>query len=313
MKLIRGLYNFPESLSQSVVTMGNFDGVHLGHQELIAKLKQLSKQLNLPSVLVTFEPQPLEFFHRGEKVPRLMRLREKYYALEKYDIDYLWVLRFNAELAAQSPQDFVEKILHKKLGMQACVVGDDFRFGAKRAGDFALLKKLGEQYGYVAKQIPTKIIQTERVSSTRVREALAAADLEVVQQLLDRPYSLCGKVRYGNQRGRDLGFPTANISLHRALVPVSGVFAVRAKRLGKQDYYGVANVGVRPTFDGTRVVLEVHLFDFNQEIYGQHIEVEFLHKLRDEERYDSLEALVRQIKQDVRDARLYFAELPCEK
>lgn len=308
MKLIRGKHDLSHQHRGSVVTLGNFDGIHLGHQALLTKLNAMSHSLKLPSVVVTFEPQPKEFFAKRETVPRLMRFCEKWLAFKDYDIEYVLCLRFNQTLASLSPEDFVKQILIDQLNAQVVIVGDDFRFGAKRAGDYIQLKQLGEQYGFEAIEVPTVMIDHERVSSTRVRLALEAGDLNTAQKLLGRPYRLYGKVGYGDQLGRDLGYPTANINLHRDLVPVAGVFVIRVYGLEDRVYNGVANVGTRPTVGGTRILLEAHLFDFHGEIYGRNIQVEFLYKLRDEERYDTLQELVEQIRQDVIDAKKYFAQ-----
>lgn len=305
MQLIRGFYNFKKSMARSVVTLGNFDGVHLGHQRLLRELKQQGEALQAATVVVVFEPQPKEYFAKCQLVPRLMRLSEKYLALKNLNIDYLYCLRFNDFLAGLSATEFVEKILLQQLAMRAVIVGYDFRFGAARGGDFNLLRQLGQLKNFTAIEVPPVYIENEVVSSTRVREALNQGNMSLVGALLGRSFSLWGKVTYGEQRGRDLGFPTANINLHRQLVPVNGVFIVRAKLAGK-IYNGVANVGMRPTFDGQRVLLEVHLFDFNQMIYGCTMEVEFLHKLREERRFESFAELLAQIKKDVSDARNYF-------
>lgn len=309
MKLIRGNHNLSQPLQGAVVTLGNFDGMHLGHQALLNKLNAMRESLNLPSIVITFEPQPKEFFAKRETVPRLMRFCEKWLALKDYNIDYVFCLRFNQALASLSPEAFVKKILIDQLNAKVVIVGDDFRFGAKRAGDYAQLKQLGDKYGFQTIEMPTIMVDNERVSSTRVREALEAGDLNAAEKLLGRPYRLYGKVGHGDRLGRDLGYPTANVNLHRDLVPLGGIFVIRVYGLGDHPYEGVANVGTRPTVGGTRILLEAHLFDFNAEIYGHNIEVEFLHKLRDEERYDTLEELVEHIHQDVIDAKNYFRHL----
>ena len=306
MKLIR---NRSPLLSQScgcVVTLGNFDGIHLGHQVLLKKLEALKASSHLPVVLITFEPQPKEFFAKRQTVSRLMRFCEKWLALQAYSIDYVLCLQFNTALANLSPEQFVRQIVVGQLNAKIVVVGDDFHFGAKRAGDYEQLKKLGEQYSFQAIELPTVMLDGERVSSTRVRQALEAGNLDYAQQLLGRPYRLYGKVVHGDRLGRHLGYPTANINLHRQLVPLAGIFVIRVYGLGERFYNGVANLGTRPTVGGTRILLEVHLFDFNAEIYGRHIEVEFLHKLRDEVRYDAIEELVNQIRRDVKNAKGYF-------
>lgn len=306
MQLIRGQHRLTSSLRECVVTLGNFDGFHRGHGQLISTLKQLGERYQVPTVLITFEPQPKEFFAKQQTVPRLMRFREKWWAAEAAGLDYVLCLRFTKEVAALSPESFVKDILVDQLGVKAVVVGDDFCFGAKRAGTFSTLERLGKQHGFVAQQIPPVMASGKRISSTSVRDALQAGDLALAEQLLGRPYSLCGNVAYGDQRGRDLGYPTANVHLHRALVPVSGIFAIRVHGLAGGPYQGVANIGIRPMFRLKRVLLEAHLFDFNQEIYGRPIRVELLRKLRDEAYYDSLDALVDQIRQDVSDAHCFF-------
>lgn len=306
MKLIRGRHSLSDKLQGCVVTLGNFDGIHFGHQVLLKKLKAVSESLNLPSVVIIFEPQPKEFFAKRQPVPRLMRFCEKWLALKDYNIDYVLCLHFNQVLASLSPQKFVKKILIDQLNAKTVIVGDDFRFGAKRVGDYTELKKLAKKYNFQALEVPTVMLDNERVSSTQVRLALEAGDLGAAEKLLGRPYRLYGKVGYGDRLGRDLGYPTANINLHRDLVPVAGIFVIRVYGLGNHPYNGVANVGTRPTVGGTRILLEVHLFDFDTEIYGHNLQVEFLHKLRDEERYDTLEELVKQIRQDVIDAKRYF-------
>ncbi len=305
MQLIRGLHNLNQPLAGSVITLGNFDGVHLGHQQLLMQLKQKAKALNVPTVVISFEPQPKEFFAKRQTVPRMMRFSEKYLALQKLGIDYLCVLYFDEALSQLSAEDFVNKILSEKLGMRAIVVGYDFHFGAKRLGDFSLLKKMGAANGFEAIEFAPVSHANLAVSSTRLRRALSDGDMHLADQLLGRHYSLRGKVTYGHQRGRDLGFPTANINLHRELVPISGVFVVRVK-LKAETFNGVANVGIRPTFNGQRVLLEVHLFDFDQTIYGCNLQVEFLHKLRDEVRFENFDELSAQIHKDAVDARKYF-------
>lgn len=305
MRLIRGLHNLIVPLSGSLVTIGNFDGVHLGHQQLIHCLAKHRDQHQLPIVVITFEPQPKEFFAKQQAVPRIMRLTEKYRVLQALGVDYLCCLYFNDAFASLSAQDFVTDILLKRLNMRVMVVGHDFHFGAKRQGDFDLLRQLAAHQNFEVAQIPPITLDDGVVSSTRLRDALCAGDMSLVTRLLGRPYCLWGKVCYGRQRGRDLGFPTANINLHRDIVPLHGVFVVRAKWRGN-SVDGVANVGVRPTFHGTRVLLEVHLLDFSDSIYGENLQVEFLHKIRDEKRYDKFEALVTQIREDVQQARAYF-------
>ncbi len=307
MKLIRGKHNLLTPLNGCVATLGNFDGLHLGHQALLKTLKQLARELKLSTVVIIFEPQPKEFFAKGQTEARLMRFREKWLGFAEWKIDYLLCLRFDRALADLAAEDFVKQILVDRLGAKAVVVGDDCRFGAKRAGDYALLKQLGEEYNFKAIEMPSVIYDGQRVSSTRVRQALQAGDMAVMQALLGRPYRLCGRVIAGEKRGRELGFPTANIDLHRAIAPMSGIFVVRAF-LNKKSYRGVASLGVRPTFkdENARLLLEVYLFDFSKTIYGCYLEVEFLHKLREEVRFDSISALIEQMHRDVIEAEKYY-------
>ena len=248
MRIIRGLHNIPQSIGPTVVTIGNFDGVHLGHQQLLAKVVALAAQHQATPVVLTFEPQPNEFFHHGKPQARLMRLREKVQGLKPFGIAAIVCARFSNAFAAMPATEFVQSLLVDQLQAKAVVIGDDFRFGAKRQGDVALLQTLGQQHGFSVTQCQTHEINGARVSSTRVRHALDQGDLALTHKLLGRAYSLWGRVAHGDRRGRELGFPTANIYLHRQWVPVSGVFAVRIHGLDNQCYNGVANVGVRPTF-----------------------------------------------------------------
>lgn len=307
LKLIRGLINIPADFPGCVATIGNFDGIHLGHQTVIQQLLQKSAELQLPSVLITFEPQPNEFFtHNGVIPPRLMRLREKLLTLQTLGVDYVLCLRFDHRLAALTAKQFVEHILVQKLKTAYIVVGDDFHFGQQRSGDIALLQQLGQQWNFHASAIDTHTANTQRVSSSYVRRALQEGNLTLVQQLLGRHYGISGRVAHGHKRGRIIGFPTANVFLHRKAIPIQGVYAVTVHNLSSTPLYGVANVGTRPTVDGTYSLLEVHIFDFNRDIYGMHIYTEFIHKLRDERRFESFELLRQQILADARQARECF-------
>ncbi len=309
MQLIRGLHNLKNRIQHCAITIGNFDGLHLGHKELIHHTVQQAKALGVPSVLMTFEPQPNEFFQHKAPVPRLMRFREKWLGLQETGLDYVVCVRFDKAFAQLSPQQFIKDLLVDRFGMRAIVVGDDFRFGAKRAGDINLLNQYASTFNFSVSQMPTLEIKNQRVSSTRVREALHEGDLAGAKELLGQPYALTGKVVYGDQIGRQLGYPTANFNLHRQQVPLAGVFVVRAHGLQATPINGVANLGTRPAFNGTRVLLEVHLFDFNQTLYGKNLQIEFIHKLREERHYDKIDDLVEQIKQDVANAKNYFARL----
>jgi riboflavin kinase/FMN adenylyltransferase len=305
-KLVRGFKNNIPLPKGSVVTIGNFDGIHLGHQALIKRVKTSAKELSVPSIVLTFEPQPLEYFVPGRLVPRLTRFREKFTLLSKADVAEVWVVRFNAEFAALTADEFIKQILCKKLNVKHLIVGSDFRFGKGRLGDVNMLRKAGEALGFTVEIMPDIIVGGERVSSTRIRNALLENNLALAEELLGRPYTMLGKVVYGNQLGRQLGFPTANIYLHRAATPVHGIYVVRVHGLENKILPGVANVGVRPTIGGTRILLEVYLFDFERTIYGKPVTVEFCKKLREEERYDNLELLRLQMEKDAKQAREYF-------
>ncbi len=308
MELIRGLHNLRPRHRGSVATIGNFDGVHLGHQAVLGQLAERGGELGLPVVVVTFEPQPREWFTRGETPPRLTRFREKMQLLRRYSVDRVLCLRFDARLAAMPARAFVQRVLVEGLGVRYLVVGDDFRFGRGQEGDFALLQAEGARHGFQVAAMHAFCIGGQRVSSTRVRAALAADDLELAEQLLGRPYRMCGRVARGDGRGHALGFPTANIHLHRRRAPVSGVYAVELFGLEGEPWPGVANVGTRPTVGGGRSQLEVHLLDYpGGELYGRHVHVDFLAKLRPERRFPSLEALVAQIGRDVEAARAFHA------
>jgi len=306
MELIRGLHNLRPRHRGCVATLGNFDGVHLGHQAVIGQLAERAQELKLPTTIMLFEPQPLEFFQPAAAPPRLTRLREKLMALRRYSVDRVLCVRFDARFAALEPEAFIEKILVAGLGVRYLVVGDDFRFGAKRRGDFAMLAAAGRRHGFPLVNMHTVAMDGERVSSTRVRAALACADLALAEKLLGRPYRMCGRIAHGDKRGRTLGIPTANIHLHRRQTPLRGVFAVEMFGLEREPLPGVANIGTRPTVDGVRTLLEVHLLDFNGDIYGRYVHVNFLRKLRDEKRFGSLEELKARIVQDVEEARAFF-------
>ncbi|HLD16573.1 MAG TPA: bifunctional riboflavin kinase/FAD synthetase [Coxiellaceae bacterium] len=307
MQLLRGFYNIPATLIQSVVTIGTFDGVHLGHQALFQRLKQLSHYYQVPSIVVTFEPTPVEYFLHEKANARLTRLREKIHAIEEIGIDYLVCLRFDKKLAQQSAEAFVKNIV---ICLHPCaiVVGDDFRFGAKRQGDFYFLERYCKPQSIHVEQITQYQQDHERVSSSRVRRALQEGNLEEAQQLLGRPYIMQGRVVHGDKRGRELGFPTANIYLHRKVSPLRGIFAVRVQGL-ERVYKGVAYVGSRPAVGGEKVILEVFIFDFNQTLYGKALTVEFLHQLREDKHFDNLEDLKAQMASDVESARDYFKRI----
>ena len=311
MELIRGIQNLKPRHHGCVATIGNFDGVHTGHQAVIAQVRAKAQQLNLPSVLITFEPQPQEYFRPQDVPARLTRLREKLEVLKTLSVDRVLCLQFNKQLAQLTAEQFVQRILLDGLGIKYLVVGDDFKFGKGRTGDFNYLTSMATQCGFEVRDTQSYGFQGERVSSTRVRDALGRGDLALAHQMLGRNYGMCGRVAHGDKRGRTIGFPTANIYLHRISSPVYGVFAVQLHsndlRIGNRPLNGVANVGQRPTVGGTRTLLEVHLFDFDTDIYGAYVQVTFSHKIRDEQRFESFEALKAQIQLDTEEARTFFA------
>jgi len=290
------------------VTIGNFDGLHRGHQAVLRQLHRHAARHRLVTTVMTFEPTAQEYFSPQTAPARLQRLREKLDMLRGMEVDQVLCLRFNRKLADLSAESFVQQILVDGLDVRYLVVGDDFRFGKDRAGDFALLQKAGEQRGFEVVSTGTFLEGEDRVSSTRVRQSLAAGELETAERLLGRPYRMCGRVAEGQKRGRTIGFPTANIHLHRVVSPLNGVFSVRVHGLAREALNGVANIGTRPTVDGSYRVLEVHLFDFDSDIYGRHLEVEFCNKLRDEMKFESFDALKRQIEVDAKQARRFFSE-----
>ena len=303
MEVIRGLHNLGAGHHGCALTIGNFDGVHRGHQAVLAQLAQGAAERGLPTTLMTFEPHPVEYFAPERAEPRITRFREKAEALMAQPVDRLFCIKFDRVLAAMTAEEFIERVLVGGLGVRFLVVGDDFRFGRDRAGDFALLRAAGERHGFEVEQTATFAIAGERVSSTRVRDQLADGELDRATELLGRPYRLLGRVIHGDGRGRTIGFPTANIALHRKQRPLSGVYAVWLVVEGGEALPAVANLGVRPTVDGEHALLEVHVLGFEGDLYGRRVAVEFVQKIRDEQRFDGLDALTRQIEQDTVAAR----------
>ncbi|WP_424411455.1 bifunctional riboflavin kinase/FAD synthetase [Pasteurella sp. PK-2025] len=307
MRLIRGMHNLPKNLSGCALTIGNFDGVHSGHQAILRHLKEKAEARQLPVMVMLFEPQPREYF-TGENVPaRLMRLRDKLHALAQAGVDYVLCIRFNQHFAQLSAESFIEDWLVKQLQVRFLSIGDDFRFGAKRQGDFNLLKQAGEKFDFIVEDNHSFCVDRLRISSTAIREALAKDDLAQAEKMLGRPYSILGRVAHGNKLGRTIGFPTANIPLHRQVNPVKGVYAIKVRLKNGEKYQGVANIGCRPTINGVVQLLEAHLFDFNQNIYGKCIEVELCHKIRNEQKFPSFDDLKLQISRDVEKAKIFFA------
>ncbi|MDC9727984.1 MAG: bifunctional riboflavin kinase/FAD synthetase [Methyloprofundus sp.] len=307
MQLIRGINQLQTLAQGCVLTIGNFDGVHAGHSVVIDKLAEKGKLLNLPVVVMVFEPQPLEFFLKDNTPARLTRLREKIGHLNQLSVDNLLLVNFNQQFADLDPEYFIKEILVNRLNVKYLVVGDDFHFGKARRGNFALLQEAGRQFGFEVTDTASYLIKGNRVSSTQIRDALSDGDLVKAKLMLGRDYSICGKVIHGNKLGREIGFPTANIQMLRKNTAIEGVFAVTMTGLNGQVAYGVANVGTRPTVNGgTKVVLETHLFDFNQDIYGKQVEVHFKHKIRSEMCFESLDDLKRQIQLDTAQAKTYM-------
>jgi riboflavin kinase/FMN adenylyltransferase len=287
------------------LTIGNFDGVHRGHQAMLQRLIDAAEDLELPAAVLTFDPHPREFFAKEAAPPRLSSVRGKLEQFAARGIAEAYIARFDARLAGLSAEEFVEGVLVERLGTRWVLVGDDFRFGRGRSGDLALLRAKASSFSVEA--MPTVTVEGERVSSSAVRAALAKGDLEHAARLLGRPYAITGRVAHGDKRGRNLGFPTANVPL-RHKPALSGVFAVRVHGLGDAARTGVASLGVRPTVKaGGKPLLEVFVFDFDEAVYGRRVSVEFLRKLRDEERYPDFPALVRQMRVDADQAREYFA------
>jgi riboflavin kinase/FMN adenylyltransferase len=289
------------------LTIGNFDGVHLGHRAMLARVVAKARELKLASGVLTFEPHPREFFSPATAPTRLARLREKLEMIAEAGIERTHVLRFNAALAGMGAERFVDEVLVRGLGTRFLLVGRDFRFGAKRSGDFALLEAAAARRGFALEAMPDVLHRGARVSSSRVREALAAGRLDDAAQLLGRRYTMSGRIAHGAKLGRTLGFPTANVILRRR-PPLAGIFAVRAElEETRQAWRGVASVGRRPTVaENGPLLLEVHLFEASGELYGRHLRVTFLEKLRDEKKFDGVQALTVAIRQDAEHARQYF-------
>ena len=297
------------------LTIGNFDGVHVGHQAMLTRLKDTASRLGLPACVMTFEPHPREFFSPNQAPARLTSLREKLKLLIQAEVERIHVCRFNDDFARISAEEFITRILNQELSVRWLLVGDDFRFGARRAGDFAMLQAFSAANGFTVEAMPSVNIDGRRVSSTAIRQALAHGDLNTARKLLGRPYSISGRVIGGDKLGRQIGFPTANIQLKYNHPPLSGIFVVAVHGALQSSpatvLSGVASLGVRPTIhENGKPILEVHLFDFNDEIYGQHLQVDFLHKLRDEEKYANIDTLIRQIEKDVAQAKDFFMTTP---
>ncbi|MCL4159284.1 UNVERIFIED_CONTAM: hypothetical protein GTU68_013891 [Idotea baltica] len=304
--LIKGYAELSSNNRPSVVSIGNYDGVHLGHQYVVESLLQKSTELNVPSTVITFDPLAKEFF-KPNSVLRLSSVEQRAALLMDLGVDQVLCIDFNQEFANYSPLAFVEDVLIDGLGVQYLCIGDDFRFGKDRVGDFKFLKKLGRQRGFNVATHDTFELNGDRVSSGRVRMALESDNLELAQQLLGRPYSIQGEVSRGQQLGRTINFPTANINLEDYILPVNGVYAVRCQLNNDKTLIdGVANIGMRPTVSGKKNRLEVYLFDFDDDIYGESLDVQLLFKIRNEQKFSSVANLQKQIQLDVLSAKKYL-------
>lgn len=306
MQILRGLNSTDKK--SIALTIGNFDGVHLGHQALLNELRAAAQARGLPVAVMVFEPHPREFFTPQQAPARLTSLREKMEIFANMGVDRVHVCRFNRSFAQMSAADFASA-LHEKLAAKFVLIGDDFRFGSGRSGDFSLMAKVGAQHGFEVQAMHSVLQEGVRISSTAVRAALAEGNMRLAQSYLGRPYSISGRVERGDGLGKRIGFPTANIQLKHNRPPLTGIFVVRVQGDDLPPRQGVASLGVRPTVrtDG-KPVLEVHLFDFSRQIYNRHLHADFLHKLRDEEKYADIEALTRQIALDVENAKQWFKQ-----
>ena len=308
MKILRGFQQISNLKADTVATIGNFDGVHCGHQALLKTLRLQADRLSLPMLVMLFEPQPGEYF-RGQQAPaRLSSFREKVDVLRQLGVDYICCLKFDNYLASMAAVEFAERVIFSLLQAKYVLIGEDFRFGHDRLGDVALLSELGDKVACLVQPFSDFFIDNQRVSSTKIRQALQAGELDYAAQFLGRAYSMCGRVVHGNGLGRQWGIPTANLSLRRNNLPLKGVFCVQVMRQGKLTLNGVANIGCRPTVDGTKNVLEIHMFDVDESFYGDMLQVCFLHKLRDEMKFESVDALITQIHNDVLVAKNWFMD-----
>lgn len=310
MQLILGRHNLDLVQNQfakgCVLSIGNFDGVHLGHQHILRAVVTQAQKMKLPSVVMLFEPLPVEFFSPQEAPVRLMNFREKVKALQSSGIDYVLCVRFNEAFARLSAEQFVQTILVNQLHIQHLVVGDDFRFGLQRQGDFKYLQQTGVRFGFSVTDMPTFDLAGKRVSSTRIRQALSLPDLDKAETLLGKPFGFNGRVIHGQKLGRTLGFRTLNLNPKRIQMPVQGVFAVTVEGIAEVPWEGVANLGSRPTVEGFRPSIEVHLFNWSKEVYGAHVDVTLKKFIRPEQKFKGIEALKTQIALDAEQAKHFF-------
>ncbi len=309
MQVLRELSRLQTGQHQCVLAVGNFDGVHLGHQSVIRQLRAQADQLQVPAVVLTFEPLPLEHFSPKTAPARLTNFRQKVELLEQLSVDKVLCLRFDDSLSSLSAQAFVQDLLVNALGVRRIIAGEDFRYGHNRAGDLASLRLAGDQYGFEVIPAETFHYNGIRVSSSLVRGYLALGDFSQANAMLGRPYQISGRVIHGDKRGRQLGFPTVNLAMKRKNMPLSGVYAVRVHGLDDKVYGGVASIGTRPVFNGEKVLLETYIFEFDQQVYGKRISIEFLKHLRDERDFATVEALCVQMQKDEKRAREFLAKL----
>ena len=308
MELVRGLSGLKPGHRGTVASIGNFDGVHRGHQAVLWDLKAQAQASGASSTVILFEPMPQEYFAAQHPPARLTRFSEKWPLLQAAEVEQVLCLRFGPKLAEMAPEEFIEQVLVKGLGVEHLAVGDDFRFGRERRGDFSLLQQNGRRHGFEVSHAPTLILEGERVSSTRIRELLAQGDMAGAAGLLGRPYALSGRVMYGERLGRKLGFPTVNLALRRRVSPVSGIFAARVHGAGPRPRDAAAYIGRRPAAGGVELVLEAHLPGFTGELYGRRLTVELLQRLREDRHFDSLDALTGQMRKDTEAALAWLAQ-----
>jgi len=307
MELVRGIHNLKAQHQGCVLSIGNFDGIHLGHHAVLSRLLSESKRLNVPAMVMTFESQPEELFSGNNAPARLSRLRDKFLQLDKLKLDRLLCVSFTHQFANISAQDFIDELLINKLNIKFLVIGDDFHFGYQRQGDFQLLQQAGKQHGFEVIDTQSLLHQEQRISSTSIRDLLARGELDGAADMLGRKYSITGRVSHGRKLGRTIGVPTANLPLKRRVSPVSGVFVVSVLGIDNKIYQGIANIGTRPTVAGERLQLEVHIFDFKGDLYGEQLEVILEKKLRSEVKFDSFAELKIQIQKDIEDAKRWHA------
>ena len=309
MEFIHGLANLRRQRKECATTIGNFDGIHLGHQRVLEQLVKITKHSNLISTVLIFEPQPMEYFNLDIAPSRLTRLREKLQQFSRYNIDRVICLKFNKKLANFSASEFVDNILLGDLGARKIIVGNDFRFAKNREGDYQYLSKISTQKNFEVFMTDPYIIDGERVSSTLIRDALAKGEITTANRYLGRPYTISGRVVHGDKRGKKIGFPTINIELHRYWSPIAGIFSGYIHGVDNRVLDAVIYIGSKPVYQGKRVVLEAHILDFNSELYGHYIQVELISKLRDDEHITSEKELIKQIKRDINETRLCLKKI----